>query len=396
MKFLFYLICLIPSIATSSPTNYIILLKQQDAQSNAGISTQENTRSNMDILNIHLTKVRSLIQSNTRSVLNNTELQLKYIYNHDNFKGYCGQFSPTTIKSIRGMREVELIEEDRTMSIDLLRQLNAPWGLSRLSQRIKKSNDYVFDNNGGSNVNVYVIDTGININHPEFEGRAKWGKTFSDSDDIDDNGHGTHVAGTVGSRLYGVAKKATLVAVKVLNAEGSGAYSDIIAGIQWAAKDAKKNKNTSVANMSLGGEYSESINRAVEAAVKSGLAFAVAAGNDNNNACDYSPASSEYVLSVGASNNQDLKASFSNWGKCVSLFAPGENILSTWNNGKTNTISGTSMASPHVAGLMAYFLSIENSDPFQLYDKITQATTKGQLKGLNLNTNNLLAYNLVE
>ncbi len=212
----------------------------------------------------------------------------------------------------------------------------------------------------------------MNIKHVEFEGRAKWGKTIPRGDqDIDANGHGTHCAGTIASRKYGVAKAANIYAVKVLGSNGSGTMSDVVAGVAWASDAAEaamqlkiaghnpKHKG-SVANMSLGGGKSQSLDDAVDAAVEGGLHFAVAAGNDNKDACAYSPAAAKNAITVGASTNLDARAYFSNHGKCVDVFAPGLNILSTWNgyDTATNTISGTSMASPHVAGLAAYFLSL--------------------------------------
>lgn len=231
-------------------------------------------------------------------------------------------------------------------------------------------------------MNVYVVDTGIYINHTEFEGRARWGKTIPKNDlDIDGNGHGTHCAGTIASGKYGVAKAATVTAVKVLGTNGSGTMSDVVAGVVWAATDAVKAKAAaeaevkatgktkykgSVANMSLGGGKSQALDDTVNKAVKAGLHFAVAAGNDNRDACDYSPASAELAVTVGASTVTDERAYFSNHGKCVDVFAPGLNILSTWNSGpySVNTISGTSMASPHTAGLLAYLLSIYPSATF--------------------------------
>ena len=200
-------------------------------------------------------------------------------------------------------------------------------------------------------------------------------------------GHGTHCAGTIGSRTYGVAKKANLIAVKVLGSDGSGSTSDVIAGVQWTVKQATAKAvaaakeialtgttkyKGAVANMSLGGGKSPSLDLAVNRAVDAGLHFAVAAGNDNRDACNYSPAAAEKPITVGASTLADERASFSNWGKCVDVFGPGLNILSTWigSNTATNTISGTSMATPHTAGLLAYLLSIYPSATFNpTFDK---------------------------
>ena len=247
---------------------------------------------------------------------------------------------------------------------------------------------------------MYIIDTGINIHHVEFEGRASWGKTIPKNDvDEDANGHGTHCAGTVGSRKYGVAKAVNLIAVKVLGSDGSGSTSDVIAGVVWTAEQAatklaaakaeyaatgRTRHKGSIANMSLGGRKSIAMDRAVDKAVDSGLHFAVTAGNDNLDACNFSPAAAEKVVTVGASNVGDEMSPFSNWGKCVEVFAPGKRfhspsqkpapynhiigqaILSTWTGSNTanNTISGTSMASPHTAGLLAYFLSLYPSKSF--------------------------------
>jgi subtilisin family serine protease len=181
------------------------------------------------------------------------------------------------------------------------------------------------------------------------------GKAFGAETSMDGNGHGTHVATTIVGKEYGVAKKANVVCVKVLSDEGSGAYSDVIAGIQWAASDAKGKK--AVANMSLGGPASKAVDKAVQSAVKSGLFFAVAAGNESDDACRSSPARVKEVVTVAASTKEDEQAEFSNYGKCVDVFAPGNEITAGWFDGATKTISGTSMASPHVAGVAAVYLA---------------------------------------
>jgi cerevisin len=243
-------------------------------------------------------------------------------------------------------------------------------------------NKYEYEDNGGEGVDVYVIDTGININHVEFQGRALWGKTILTGDvDDDNNGHGTHCAGTIASRKYGVAKSANVIAVKVLGSYGIGSMSNVIGGVDYAAGAAaekasaasaelratgKAKHKGSVANMSLGGGKSRALDDAVNGAVESGLHFAVAAGNDGRNACFFSPAGAKNAITVGASTLSDERATFSNIGSCVDVFAPGLNILSTWkgSNNAVNIISGTSMASPHTAGLMAYLLSIYPSVTF--------------------------------
>ena len=255
----------------------------------------------------------------------------------------------------------------------------APWGLARISHRDSLTfgtfNKYLYSSDGGEGVDVYVIDTGTNVDHVDFEGRASWGKTIPSGDeDKDGNGHGTHCSGTVAGKKYGVAKKAHVKAVKVLRSNGSGSMSDVVKGVEYAAEshieqveNAKKGKRKgfkgSAANMSLGGGKSALLDQAVNAAVDAGIHFAVAAGNDNADSCRYSPAAAEKAVTVGASTLADERAYFSNFGKCNDIFAPGLNILSTWIGSETatNVISGTSMASPHIAGLLAYLLSLQPS-----------------------------------
>lgn len=294
---------------------------------------------------------------------------------------------------------------------------NAPWGLARISHRESLSfgsfNKYLYAADGGEGVDVYVIDTGTNIDHVDFEGRASWGKTIpTDDEDVDGNGHGTHCSGTIAGKKYGVAKKANVYAVKVLKSNGSGTMSDVVQGVEWAAtqhikkvKDAKAGKakgfKGSAANMSLGGGKSVTLDKAVNAAVDAGIHFAVAAGNDNADSCNYSPAAAEKAVTVGASTLADERAYFSNYGKCNDIFAPGLNILSTWIGSKyaVNTISGTSMASPHVAGLLAYFLSLQPASdsafavaeitPKKLKENLIAIGTQGALTDVPSDTTNV-------
>lgn len=297
----------------------------------------------------------------------------------------------------------------------------APWGLARVSHRDTLSfgtfNKYLYAEDGGEGVDAYIIDTGTNTDHVDFEGRAHWGKTIPKGDpDEDGNGHGTHCSGTVAGKKYGVAKKADVYAVKVLRSSGSGTMSDVIAGVDFAAtshqeqvskaKDGKrKGFKGSVANMSLGGGKTSLLDEAVNAAVEAGIHFAVAAGNDNADACNYSPAAAEKALTVGASAIDDSRAYFSNYGKCTDIFAPGLSIQSTWIGSKTavNTISGTSMASPHIAGLLAYYLSLQPSSdseyslaaitPKELKSQMISIATTDALSDIPKDTPNLLAWN---
>ncbi|SCW01486.1 LAFE_0E00694g1_1 [Lachancea fermentati] len=334
--------------------------------------------------------------------------------------GYIGYFTDEVIDFIRMNPLVDFVEKDSLVfASEFDTQNGAPWGLSRISHREKLNlgsfNKYLFDDDAGKGVTSYVIDTGINVDHEDFEGRAVWGKTIPTNDlDSDGNGHGTHCAGTIASKHYGVAKNAEVVAVKVLRSNGSGTMSDVVKGVEFAAKShqdaVKKNKKGfkgSTANMSLGGGKSPALDMAVNAAVKAGLHFAVAAGNENQDACNTSPAAAENAITVGATTLSDDRAYFSNWGSCVDIFAPGLNVLSTYigSNTATATLSGTSMASPHVAGLLTYFLSLQpGSDseffnaaggvtPNQLKKRLIAFSTKNALGDVPDDTPNYLIFN---
>lgn len=237
-------------------------------------------------------------------------------------------------------------------------QSSRSWGLARVSSRAITTGPFKYEFNGAG-VTSYIIDTGINTAHTDFGGRAKWGATFTgDGNNNDCNGHGTHVAGTVGGREFGIAKGTSLVAVKVLNCAGSGSYSGIVSGMQWVAQQHRSKGGPSVANMSLGGSKSSVIDDAVKSLVQAGVTVVAAAGNSNLDACTQSPSSSPYAITVGSTTRNDVRSSFSNFGTCVDIFAPGSDITAPWigSSSAVNTISGTSMASPHVAGVAAQLL----------------------------------------
>jgi subtilisin family serine protease len=270
------------------------------------------------------------------------------------------------------------------------------WGLDRINQpSLPLDNNVNMGTNTGEGVDVYIIDTGIKTDHPDFEGRAIFGMNFNaDGRTVDCHGHGTHVAGTVMSKTYGVAKQARAVALRVFDCNGGGGFlSTIISAIQYAVEQKKLTKRPSVINMSLGGGKSTPLNQAVAGAFSEGVVSAVAAGNDNNDACLYSPASEPSALTVAASTRVDSRASFSNYGSCADLLAPGQAILSTWITSATAVLSGTSMASPHVAGVAAQVLG-ENPvfTPAQLRDRVLELAAKEKLTNLRGSPNLLLQY----
>jgi subtilisin family serine protease len=246
---------------------------------------------------------------------------------------------------------------------------------------------------GGASVTAYIIDTGIRTTHTTFGGRARWGtNTTGDGQATDCNGHGTHVAGTVGGSQYGVAKNVQLVAVKVLGCTGSGTTAGVVQGVDWVTAQHAAGA-PAVANMSLGGGISTALDNAVRNSIADGVTYALAAGNENQNACNVSPARTPDAITVGATTNADSRASFSNWGTCVDLFAPGQNITSAWigNDAATNTISGTSMASPHAAGAAALVLGgAPQATPAQVRSTVLAAATADKVVNPGTGSPNVL------
>ncbi|ORZ36013.1 alkaline serine protease [Catenaria anguillulae PL171] len=313
----------------------------------------------------------------------------------DSFKGYTGTFSQGLIEKLKSNPRVASVEPDRIVSIKAT-QANPPsWGLTRVSQRTRSlPGSYTFPDLAGSGVTVYVIDSGIAANHPDFGGRAAqvW-KADPSWNNLDENGHGTHVAGTIAGRTFGVAKQSRVVGLKVFDASGSGPSSGVLAALEWVVQQARANGGTTIVNMSLGGDRSESENRAIEAATRAGLLIVAAAGNETQDACNVSPASAPSALTVAASTSGDRLDWYSNFGRCVDIIAPGGNIVSATPNGGSAADSGTSMAAPHVAGAAALILASNPSlTPAQLTAEIINRSTRNAITGTLRNTPNRLLY----
>ncbi|KAI6085494.1 peptidase S8/S53 domain-containing protein [Hypoxylon rubiginosum] len=330
------------------------------------------------------------VQSSIQSVSSDAD----FVYNSSKFKGFAGSLSAEELEDLKNNDDVDFIEQDAVVTIQATQE-GADWGLARLSSSDAGSTTYTYDDTAGEGTCAYVIDTGIYVDHEDFEGRATFLSNQVDDDDTDGNGHGTHVAGTIGSLTYGVAKKTKLFAVKVLDASGSGTNSGVIAGMDFVAQDAASEDCPKgvVVNMSLGGSTSTAVNSAAASIVDAGLFLAVAAGNSATDASTFSPASEESACTVGATTIDDELASYSNYGSVVDVLAPGTDIESLWNDGSTNVISGTSMASPHIAGLGAYYLGLDASPVGSLCEYIAQTALSGVIADVPSGTANLLANN---
>ncbi|GAB4537507.1 MAG: hypothetical protein Tsb0020_52060 [Haliangiales bacterium] len=322
----------------------------------------------------------------------------RVMFDYDLIPAFAAELSQEALLEILSDPAVSRVEANREITINT-EYPSEPDGLDRTDQRTLP-HDGVYNDHGndGAGTNVYIIDTGIRTTHVEFTGRIGTAVDFvtPGGSGEDCNGHGTHVASTAAGSAYGLAKAATLHAVRVLDCGGSGSYAGVIAGIDHVRTDCANQAGPCVANMSLGGARSQALNDAVTAAVAAGVTFVVAAGNETTDACTRSPASTATAITVGAADDDDEIASFSNKGFCVDIFAPGVSILGADSDSDTDTqiISGTSMASPHVAGAVALYLGNNPSaTPADVADALAYSATPGCVTGLDLFTNNALLYN---
>ncbi|XXH02904.1 hypothetical protein Hte_009293 [Hypoxylon texense] len=373
----------------SIPNKYIVTL-------NEGITS--------DDFKSHLNWARDV---HARSLSKRDTTGISHEYQINTFNAYAGEFDEETLEQIKSNPDVAEIEEDQVYYLfdetpelsarALTTQSSSTWGLGTVSHRTSGSTSYIYDSSAGSGTYAYIVDTGILATHTQFGGRASLGYNAVGGSTADAVGHGTHVAGTIGGSTYGVAKQANIIAVKVFQGTSSST-SIILDGYAWAVNDitTKGRAGVSAISLSLGGGFSTAFNNAVNSAYTAGVLSVVAAGNDASDAANYSPASAANALTVGAIDQTWRIATYSNYGAVVDLFAPGTNVLSTWigSNSATNTISGTSMATPHVTGLSLYLKALEGlTTPASTIARIKALYTTGKLTGIPSGTVNAVLYN---
>ncbi|KAI0436826.1 subtilase [Xylaria telfairii] len=371
------------------PNKYIVTLK-------SGISTSE--------FESHVSWARDV---HSRSLSRRDTAGVERTYNIKDFNAYAVEMDAQALAEIKAHPQVAEVEQDQVWHLfdeahelserALTTQSGAPWGLGTISHRNPGSTSYIYDSSAGAGTFAYIVDTGLLTTHTEFGNRASYGYNAVGGANQDTNGHGTHTAGTLGGATYGVAKAATIISVKVFSGSSSST-SIILDGYNWGVNDiiSKGRQSKAVLSLSLGGGFSSAFNSAVNNAYSSGVLSVIAAGNDGADAANTSPASAANALTIAAIDINWAFASFSNYGSVVDIAAPGVNVLSSWigSNTATNTISGTSMSTPHVAGLALYLIALEGlSTPAAVTSRIKALGTSGRISGIRSGTVNLIAYN---
>ncbi|KAI0148039.1 subtilisin-like protein [Hypoxylon sp. NC0597] len=370
-------------IADPIADNYIVVMKSADTKT----------------LKAHYRQIHTSSQS-----IDGEKKGVLRTYQVEGFNGYHIECDNATLETIRKNPIVDYVARDGRVTAQTVIPPNVPrsgspantWGLGRISHRDPGISAYI--DQVAAPTHAYILDTGIRLTHQEFGGRATFGQNFIDgSQDVDDNGHGTHTAATVGGNTVGVDNSTRLIAVKVLDQNSSGSWSGIIAGVEWAVEDAlSQNRITrSVINMSIGGPKFQALDDCVKNAVGVGMTIVVAASNYGADACTYSPASAPDAITVAAIDESDARPNWSNYGTCVDIFGPGSDIYSAWKDSDTSyqTMSGTSMASPHVAGLVTYLMSREFiSGPTNITNRLIALGTPNKVQNAN-GSPNLIAFN---
>jgi subtilisin family serine protease len=369
---------LAPAPANAVPGQYIVMLKESE------VSAASLDASAADLVARHNGTVRASLST---------------------IRGFSAELSAAEAADLARDPDVLSVTQNAYVKADTTQPVPAPpntyWGLDRIDQRGAEVNGKYTYGSKGTGVRVYVLDTGVRIAHRQFGGRASNGYDFVSRDGVaqDGHGHGTHVAGIIAGSTFGVAKNAKIVAVRVLNNQGSGTWEQVIQGVDWVTRKAVR---PAVANMSLGGLNYGPVNAAVARSIRSGVSYTLAAGNENTNACTRSPASTPSAITVGSTGTRfgsdpvtDDRSDFSNYGSCLDVFAPGARIKSAWksSNTSTNTISGTSMASPHVAGVAALFLSnLPTASPSTVRNYLVNNSTRGVVGVAGRGSPNRLLY----
>ncbi|PKY53353.1 subtilisin-like protein [Rhizophagus irregularis] len=397
---------------------FVVILKDNPSLNSRSLNSRRRDHFNKMSRCLNKTTIPTIPFHDDTNKLDNEKDVLQDFNVENVITGYVGYFDPNFVKDeLKDWDDVDVVEKEKTFKVTswkrklskrssngIVQQSTTLWNLDRIDQTTNKlDKKFKYPSSAGKGVNIYVIDTGINIAHKEFEGRAKFGASFCDKcSNIDDNGHGTHVAAIFSGKTFGVAKLSNVIAVKVLDKFGIGTSSSVIAGLIYVFNEHMKNKNkNTIINMSLAGsDDSLTINLIMQKLFAAGIHVVVAAGNNfHSNSCNFAPASSPHAITVGAIDESDKLTDFTNIGQCVNIFAPGKNIQIAWKSSNTSTkiLDGTSQATPHVSGTIALMISKSgNKSPSQIKNDLINISTKNVLKDIpskNTNTKILILDN---